>query len=33
MIDFVIGTAALVPSLYWAAVVATSVKNITDDNK
>ena len=33
MIDFVIGTAALVPSLYWAAVVAASVKYITDDNK
>ena len=33
MMDLVIGTATLVPSLYWAAVVVASVKNIKDDNK
>lgn len=31
MVDFIIGTAALIPSLYWTAVVAASVKTIADE--
>ena len=30
MIELAIGAAALVPSLYWTAVVAASVKSIAD---
>ena len=31
MIDFIIGTAVLAPSLYWTAVIATSVKSAINE--
>lgn len=33
MMEAIIGAAALVPSLYWTAVVAASVKNVVEENK
>ena len=29
MMELVVGTAVLVPSLYWSAIVAASVKAVT----
>lgn len=29
MMDFIIGTATLVPSIYWTAVVAAQIKSVT----
>ena len=29
MMDLVVGTAVLVPSLYWSAIVAASVQAVT----
>ena len=33
MMDLVIGTATLVPSLYWVAVTAATIRHFNDDNK
>lgn len=33
MIDLIVGAATLVPSLYWTAVIAASVKDIADEDK